>query len=272
MTVERSAQLAYSDLQPAMLDEVRRRKKATKLIAVMQHFLGRIDLSGMRVIDVGCSAGFICDELAEVGANVTGLDIDVPGLRKAEASFGERVAFVCGDGERLPFSDESFDVIVFNHIYEHVVNPDRVVGELKRVLKNDGLLYLGLGNKYGIMEPHHRLPFLSYLPYGLADQYVRITGRGDRYYERFRGRRGLMKMLAQFTVWDYSYSVIAEPGRFHGLNDVPAAASRLPMFAVKAISPILPTFLWVATKSDRSPEGPPLAEPPKKLRHARRST
>src|SRR4051812_23623447 len=111
-----------------MLDEAKRRRKAAKIIAVLRHFLGRADLSGLTVADVGCSAGFIADELAEAGAAHTlGVDIDVPGLRKAAARFGERVAFVCGDGSRLPFPDGSVDVLVFNHIYEHVIDPDAVV-------------------------------------------------------------------------------------------------------------------------------------------------
>lgn len=266
MTPDRSAQLTYSDFQPAMLDEAKRRRKAAKLIAVLCHFLGRSDLSGMRIADVGCSAGFISDELAEAGAKqVAGIDIDVPGLRKAEARFGERVSFACGDGERLPFRDESFDAIIFNHIYEHVVNPDAVIVELRRVLRDDGALYLGLGNKYGIMEPHYRLPFLSYLPARLADQYVRLTGRADRYHERFQSRRGLRDMLDQFTVWDYSFSVMAEPARFHVMSDVPGAVSRIPVFALKTMLPVLPGFLWVATKSGGVPQGPDLIEPPRRL-------
>lgn len=246
-----------------MLDESRRRGKAAKLISVLCHFLGRYDLSGLAVADIGCSAGFISDELAETGAaHVAGIDIDAPGLSRAQERFGKRVSFVCGDGERLPFPDGSFDAIVFNHIYEHVVNPDAVVTEMWRVLANDGALYLGLGNKYGIVEPHYKLPFLSYLPYGLADRYVQATGRADRYYERFRGRRGLREMLTGFEVWDYSFSVMAEPARFHSDGDMPGLVANLPASAMKTLRPILPTYLWVAAKSVGGPKGPRLAEPP----------
>src|SRR5690606_28285444 len=94
---QRVAQLAYSELQSAMLDEEKRRRKAAKIIAVLEHFHG--PLGGLTVADIGCSAGFIADELAAAGAKRTlGIDIDVPGLRRAADRFGERVAFVCGDG------------------------------------------------------------------------------------------------------------------------------------------------------------------------------
>jgi len=265
MSEGRAPQLAYSEFQGAMLEEDKRRRKAAKLISVVRHFLGRDDLKGLTVADVGCSAGFISDELASAGAERTiGIDIDVPGLRKAADRFGDRVGFVCGDGSRLPLPDGALDVIVFNHIYEHVVDPDAVLAELHRVLADDGVLYLGLGNKYGIVEPHYKLPFLSYLPYGLADRYVHAFGRADRYYERYRGRSGLRAMLGGFDVWDYTFSVIAEPERFHD-DELPGPVAKLPTQAVRALRPIIPTFLWVATKTPSRPAGPSLVRPPERV-------
>src|SRR2546426_522045 len=63
MSEGRAPQLAYSEFQGAMLEEDKRRRKAAKLISVVRHFLGREDLKGLTVADVGCSAGFISDEL-----------------------------------------------------------------------------------------------------------------------------------------------------------------------------------------------------------------
>jgi SAM-dependent methyltransferase len=252
-----------------MLDEAKRRRKAAKLIAVLEHYLGRDDLADLTVADIGCSAGFIADELAAAGArHVVGVDIDVPGLRAAHERFGARVGFVCADGERLPFADDSVDVLVLNHIYEHVVDADAVVAELHRVLAPTGALYLGLGNKYGIVEPHYTLPFLSYLPPRWADRYVRATGRADHYHERFRSRAGLARMLGAFTVWDYTYAMLAEPDRFAGDRDVPGPVAALPMPVLRALRPIIPTFLWVAAKHDAPPAGAPLATPPARVTRA----
>jgi ubiquinone/menaquinone biosynthesis C-methylase UbiE len=266
VAVERERQLEYSQFQAAMLDEAKRRRKARKLISVLEHFLGDGGLTGLTVADVGCSAGFIADELGAAGAARTiGIDIDVPGLRGAHERFGERVGFVCADGERLPFADASVDVLVLNHIYEHVVDADAVVAELHRVLAPAGALYLGLANKYGIIEPHYKLPFLSYLPEDLADRYVRATGRCDRYHERFRSRRGLVRMLRAFTVWDYTYPMVAEPDRFAGDADIPGPIAALPLPMLRAMRPIIPTFLWVATKHDTPPAGPPLRCAPERV-------
>ncbi|WP_285773270.1 class I SAM-dependent methyltransferase [Microtetraspora sp. NBRC 13810] len=276
MGKERLAQLEYSEFQSAMLDEDKRRRKAAKIIAVLGHFLGTgRSLDGLTVADIGCSAGFIADELAAAGARHTfGVDIDVPGLRKAAERFGGRVTFVCADGTALPFPDGSVDVLVFNHIYEHVVDPDAIMAELHRVLADDGVLYLGLGNRLGVMEPHYKLPFLSYLPPALADRYVRLSGRADHYYERYRTRKGLRRMVRGFHVHDYTFPVLATPERFAGGELFPGPAGRLaravlgatPRPVLRALLPVVPTYLWVATKSGRGPGGPVLPQPPDPVR------
>ncbi|MBX6388918.1 MAG: class I SAM-dependent methyltransferase [Frankia sp.] len=274
---ERGRQLRYSDLEPRSLDEFTRRRKARKLIAVIAHFLGRERLDGLRVLDIGCSAGFICDELAAAGASVTGVDIDVCGLRRARSRFGGRARFVHADGLALPLPDASFDVVVLNHIYEHVVDADALLAEARRVLTPDGVAYLGLGNRLGIIEPHHRLPLLSWLPRLLADGYLRLTGRGEFYYERYRTRRGLRRTLADAGLagWDYTVPVLAAPDRFFAEADLPKALRRLPLPApvVRALPtlarlalPLLPTYLWVATPGRRAPAGGHLPVWPRPVR------
>jgi SAM-dependent methyltransferase len=265
MATERKPQLAYSELMDKMLDEDARRLKARKLISVLTHFLGRTDLTGMRALDVGCSAGFIADELAAAGARTIGADIDVPGVRKASARFGKHATFMCADGSRLPLADGSVDVCVFNHIYEHVVNPDLVMAELHRVLADDGVLYLGLGNRFGVIEPHYRLPFLSYLPRPVADRYMRATGKGDHYYERFKARPGLRRMAGAFAVWDYTLPVILDPGQFHSHDVVPRGLRLAPDAVVRAALPVVPTYVWVATKSASRPQGAPVRGGPTRL-------
>lgn len=266
MGSERSAQLAYSELQDKMLDAEGRRAKARKLLSVILHFLGRGDLHGLRVADVGCSTGFIADELGRAGGRTIGVDIDRPGLAKAAERFGDRVLFTLAEGDMLPMADESVDVIAFNHIYEHVVDPDAVVAELYRVLAEDGVLYLGLGNKLGIVEPHYKLPFLSYLPPALADRYVRAAGRADHYHERFRTRPGLRQLVRGFHVWDYTFSVIREPAQFASGEVVPGALSSVPSAALRPLMPLIPTYIWVATKGDRGPRGPALRTAPRPVR------
>jgi SAM-dependent methyltransferase len=266
MTQARETQLAYSDLMDKMLDEDHRRAKARKLLSVIAHFRGRDDLERLRVADVGCSAGFIADELAAAGGRTIGVDIDQPGLAKAAARFGNRVLFTLAEGDQLPIPARSIDVIIFNHIYEHVLDPDAVVSELHRVLADDGVIYFGLGNRLGVMEPHYRLPFLSYLPPAAADRYVRASGRASHYHERFRTRPALRRLVRGFNVWDYTFSIIREPSRFESGDMVRGPISSVPTPILKVLLPVLPTYIWLATKSPRPPAGPDLLTPPARVK------
>ena len=133
---EREEQLAYSESMAKMLDERARRQKAAKIVAVVRHALGVETLSGLRAVDVGCSAGFIADELALAGATTSGVNIDEPGLEKARARFGERVDFRLARGEDLPFEDNAFDAAMAVLTIHHWTDKKRGVAEMRRVTRN----------------------------------------------------------------------------------------------------------------------------------------
>lgn len=85
---------------------------------------------------------------------------------------------------QLPFADESFDVVLTNHVIEHV-GDERAqhahLAELHRVLRPDGVGYLAVPNRWMLVEPHYRLAFLSWLPHGLRTPYLRATNKGAVY-------------------------------------------------------------------------------------------
>lgn len=252
----RGQQLAYSELQSAMHDEVGRRKKAAKILKVLSHFLGQSDLAGLTALDIGCSTGFVADALRGAGAKVTGLDIDEPGLARARERFGSEIDFLNASGDGIPMPAQSVDIVVFNHIYEHVVDADAVMADIRRVLRPDGVVYLGLGNRLGIMEPHYKLPFLSWLPKRIAHRYVRATGRASSYYETFRTRRGLRKMCVGLRIWDYTYTVLTDSREFGADDMVPARLSSASPIIWRLAAPVLPTFIWVGTPGAGQPAGP----------------
>lgn len=262
---ERNAQLEYSDLQPEMHNETGRRAKAAKMLAVVRHFTGRDDLAGARVVDLGCSTGFIADEMRLAGGRVVGVDIDVPGLAASRRLLRDGVGFVCADGEDLPLPDESVDLLIFNHIYEHVVDADLVMREIVRILAPDGVAYFGFGNKWGVVEPHYGLPFLSWLPPRIADRYIRATGRGDAYHERFRSERGLREMAGALNLWDYTDTVLADPQGFHASDLVPGPLTRMPAGVWRLTRPVMPTFIWIGTKSTSAPVSPSARVAPRRL-------
>lgn len=85
---------------------------------------------------------------------------------------------------RLPFADESFDVVLSNHVIEHVgdeLAQRAHLAELHRVLRPDGVGYLAVPNRWMLVEPHYRLKFLSWWPHAWRTPYLRLMRKGTLY-------------------------------------------------------------------------------------------
>ena len=118
-----------------------------------------------------------------------------------------------------------------------------------------------------MVEPHYRLPFLSWLPHGpLADRYVRASGRADHYYERFRTpARPAPARSTAFDIWDYTLPVLTDPVAFNAGDVVPGAVARVPARALPLALPLVPTYIWVGFRTPHAPAGPALATGPRHL-------
>lgn len=103
------------------------------------------DLAGVRLLDVGCGTGRFSERAHQRGAEVVALDVG-PNLLKQALARAD-VSPVVGDGLRLPFQDESFDVVVSSEMIEHTTSPVTAVGEMARVLRPGGRLALTCPNK-----------------------------------------------------------------------------------------------------------------------------
>ncbi|MGD7033816.1 MULTISPECIES: class I SAM-dependent methyltransferase [Methylotuvimicrobium] len=86
-----------------------------------------------------------------------------------QRSESEGYSFCPLDGERLPFDAQSFDIVISNHVIEHVADADVHLAEIGRVLKPDGLVYLATPNRLWPWEVHYRVLLLQYLPQELRD-------------------------------------------------------------------------------------------------------
>lgn len=100
---------------------------------------------------------------------------------------------------RLPFADAAFDIVISNHVIEHVGDSAaqlRHLAEIHRVLKPGGAGYLAVPNRWMVTEPHYHLKFLSWLPHAWRSPYLRLRRRGVFYDVEPLQRRELERMLA----------------------------------------------------------------------------
>jgi 2-polyprenyl-6-hydroxyphenyl methylase/3-demethylubiquinone-9 3-methyltransferase len=98
--------------------------------------------SGARVLDLGCGAGFLANDLAARGHRVTGLDAARAPLAIAAAHDPTAtVSYQQGDAGALPYPAGAFDVVCAMDFLEHVDAPERVVAAAARVLAPSGLFF-----------------------------------------------------------------------------------------------------------------------------------
>jgi 2-polyprenyl-3-methyl-5-hydroxy-6-metoxy-1,4-benzoquinol methylase len=191
--------------------------------------------TGNRVLDVGCSSGYLARPLAERGNTVVGLELDPEAARGAE-EFCELV--LVGDVETmdLPLEPGSFDVVLGGDVIEHLRDPAATLARLRPLLRPGGRVVLSTPN---VANWAIRLSLLS--------GRWRYTDRGilDRSHTHLFTRATLAETLEQagYRVERIDFSVPV-PGDSDLLDGVGRAVGRL--------RPSLFAYQFVAVAQTRS--------------------
>lgn len=220
------------------------------MLAVFAHYLSS-PLERLRVLNVGGSAGAIDNFLADYFEHVVGVDIDAGAIEHARRHFSkENLDFFVADALALPFKQESFDVVVCSHVYEHVPDPVVMFADIHRVLKPGGICYFSAGNRLMWNEPHYNLPLLSVVPRPVAHVYIRLSGRAEYYHEKHLSYWGLRKLVHQFKVHDYTRHLIERPEEFETSYMVPPGSlkSKLAIALARIAYWAVPGYIWVLEK------------------------
>lgn len=221
------------------------------MVHILADVLGADRLPSLTLLDVGASTGLIDHYLASHFRHVTGIDIDTSAVHHAQQAFScNNLAFEQGDAMALRFSDASFDVVICSQVYEHVPDAGRMLEEIFRVLRPDGVCYFAAGNRFAVDEHHYNLPFLSAIPRPLAHLYVRLAGKADYYYEKHFSVWTLRRLVSRFELVDYTVRVIDEPDRF-GASYMLRPGSRkqrLARLIARWAYWLVPGYLWVLRK------------------------
>lgn len=162
----------------AITDLASRRHKALKI----ERLLGLDPRRGpLQLLEIGTGSGGIAHYFATHPALQCAVTaVDVHDNRQVHDGYD----YVTVHGVDLPFHGAQFDVVISNHVIEHVGDAAaqmRHLAEIRRVMKPDGVGYLAVPNRWMLTEPHYRLMFLSWLPHRWRTPWLKLWKKGEFY-------------------------------------------------------------------------------------------
>ncbi len=144
---------------------------------------------GLRILDIGCGGGLLCEPMTRLGATVTGADasqtnIEVARIHAEQA--GLDIDYRATTAEALAEAGEQFDVVLNMEVVEHVADVDLFVSKCAAMVKPGGLMFMATINR--------TLKALGLAIIG-AEYVLRWLPRGTHQYERLVRPEELEKAL-----------------------------------------------------------------------------
>ncbi len=101
--------------------------------------------AGLTVLDAGCGEGYLSRILARNGATVTGIDSSarlIEAARVQNLTDARAVSFDVASVDQVPYADNTFDLVVCNHLINDLSDPSKPISEFARVLRSGGRLVI----------------------------------------------------------------------------------------------------------------------------------
>lgn len=246
----------YARYRTILFDKESRFRKAEKIYLLIKESY-KNNLESARILDVGCSAGYISYWLSEKVGHVVGIDIDHDAIDSLNALKEEKenieFKFACGD--LLPFEDASFDVIICNIMYNLMTfeTQERMFAEIRRCLRPEGICYFAGVNKFLILERKYNLPFLPWLPHRLGKIYVGMCSKIQGFDEYYRTLFGLKALCSRdFLVEDVSLKVIDNLHHYKMISNKNIAIQFFASIMGRLFYLFIPNYIFILRPRNRS--------------------
>ena len=103
----------------------------------------------LKILDIGCGGGLLCEPMSRLGANVTGIDASEKNINVAKIHSSQKnlkIKYYCSSPENLKIKDK-FDIILNMEIVEHVEDVNYFIKNSSKFLKKNGLMFVATLNK-----------------------------------------------------------------------------------------------------------------------------
>jgi 2-polyprenyl-6-hydroxyphenyl methylase/3-demethylubiquinone-9 3-methyltransferase len=136
-------------------------------------------LHGLRILDIGCGGGVLCEPVAALGATIIGADPAkgaIEAARRHALRSGIKIDYRCTTAEALADAGEQFDIVLAMEVIEHVADTDVFLARCAELVRPGGLMILSTINR----------TIKSYAYAIVAAEYIlRLLPRGTHQWERF---------------------------------------------------------------------------------------
>lgn len=201
----------------------------------------------IRLLEIGTGSGGISHYFATHPELTIEVDsVDVCDVR----TIHEGYRFQQVDGTRLPFETESFDVVLTNHVIEHVGDVEAQLDhlqEVRRVLKHGGTGYLAVPNRWMLVEPHYKLIFLSWLPKSWRSPYLKWRRNVDFYdcEPLMQGELERMLIRSGLAADNLCIKALKEIIEIEQLRQLlPRLLVKMPDSFLHFLTPVIPTLIY----------------------------
>lgn len=160
----------------------------------VQFVKSHVDLKNKSALDIGCGGGILSESLAKEKANVTAIDLAPQSIEVAKLHLYEsnlEVDYQCIELGEFAKQNDQFDVITCMEMLEHVPDPEYIIEQAAKLLKNDGVAFFSTLNKN----------VKSYLLGIVAAEYIcNLVPKGTHEYSKFITPADLRKMLVKHNL------------------------------------------------------------------------
>lgn len=139
-----------------------------------------------KILDLGCGYGFLIVFMRKLGFNIVGCDTDGSSIEVAKKILSENgisPGLAVINGKKLPYRDNSFDLIYLNHVLVYVNNLPDFFKEIKRILKKGGKVYLVTPNYQCCYDINYGIFLIPWLPRWINKIYLRLLGRKESFLD-----------------------------------------------------------------------------------------
>ncbi len=226
-----------------------RDRKAQNILECLA-LLTDLDLSRCDCVDIGCGSGGISFHLAPAFRSVTGVDPE-PWKRWEEFTAEQpNLRFVEASIESLGIDDDSVDVVICNQVYEHVPDPQVLIAQILRILRQGGTCYFAGPNLLYPIEPHVHWPFIHWIPRRWALSLLRtfapekVLDAHSTTYWRLR------RWLSAFAITDAVPALVKHRAFAPGASPAWRVFRAVPMSVLGWLGFLSPGFVFILEKPD----------------------